>query len=52
MENVQNRATTAEEVAVAENRIPVYSYKNPHSHSFFLSLFLRAGSMYESEEEC
>ncbi len=32
-----------------EHGIPVYSYTNPHSHSFFISVFLRSGSMYESK---
>ena len=31
--------------------VKIYGYKNPSSHGFFISLFLRAGSMYESEEE-
>lgn len=30
--------------------IPIYTYKNDTLHSFHISLFLRAGSMYE--EEC
>lgn len=30
--------------------VSVYKYKNEASHGFFLSLFVRAGSMYESEE--
>ncbi len=36
---------------IAKNGIPVYSYTNPSQHSFFISLFLRAGSMYESAAE-
>ena len=35
----------------AENGIKIYGYKNPAVHSFFISLFVRAGSMYESERE-
>ncbi len=35
----------------AENGIPIYTYKNPSLHGFYLSLFLRAGSMYESCDE-
>lgn len=34
----------------SKSGIPVYSYVNPHSHSFFISIYLRAGSMYESED--
>ncbi|MBR2460220.1 MAG: insulinase family protein [Clostridia bacterium] len=34
-----------------KNGIPIYSYENKMIASFSLSLFLRAGSMYESEEE-
>lgn len=29
----------------------VYSYTNPHLHSFSLCMYVKAGSMYESEEE-
>lgn len=36
---------------IAENGIVVYDYKNPALHSFYISLFLRAGSMYEGEGE-
>ena len=32
-----------------KNGVDVYSYKNPASHGFFISLFLRSGSMYEEE---
>ena len=41
-----------------EKRIPtksgieVYEYKNTASHGFYISLFLRAGSMYEDKGEC
>ena len=38
-----------------ETRLPsgitVYRYGNPDSHSFYISLFVKAGSMYESEED-
>lgn len=34
-----------------KNGITVYGYKNPASHGFFISLFLKAGSMYESESD-
>ena len=34
-----------------KNGIKLYSYKNPDVHGFFISLFLKAGSMYESAEE-
>ena len=40
---VEERYTTA-------NGVDIYSYKNPSSHGFFISLFLRAGSMYEDEK--
>ena len=30
--------------------IEIFSYPNPNSHSFYISLFVRAGSMYESED--
>ncbi len=31
--------------------VKVYSYKNPALHGFYISLFVKAGSLYESEEE-
>lgn len=34
---------------VTKNGIEIYDYKNPASHGFFISLFVRAGSMHESE---
>ncbi len=33
----------------AESGVDIYSYKNPASHSFYLSLFVRCGSMHEPE---
>ncbi|MBQ8321385.1 MAG: insulinase family protein [Clostridia bacterium] len=34
-----------------KNGIELYSYENPSVHGFFISLFLKAGSMYEREDE-
>jgi len=34
-----------------KNGIKIYAYKNPSLHSFHLSLFVRAGAMFESREE-
>lgn len=39
-----------EEVRYTKNGVPVYTYRNPHQHGFYLSLFVRAGSMYERAE--
>lgn len=36
-----------EQQMTTESGIPVYSYRNPASHGFYISLFLRAGGMYE-----
>lgn len=41
-----------EKCITAENGIKIYGYKNPSLHGFFISLFLKGGSMYESEDEC
>jgi predicted Zn-dependent peptidase len=30
-----------------KNNVMIYDYKNPHLHGFFISLYLRAGSMHE-----
>ncbi len=35
----------------AKNGIEIYSYNNPALHGFSISLFLRAGLMYEREDE-
>lgn len=35
----------------SKNGITVYSYQNTSSHGFFLSLFVRGGSLYETERE-
>lgn len=40
-----------EEKLIAKNGIPVYSMINEHNHSFFISMFLKAGCLYEGEGE-
>ena len=40
-----------EEKKIAKNGIPVYSITNENSHSFFISMFLKAGCMYEGNDE-
>jgi predicted Zn-dependent peptidase len=40
-----------EKKRIAENGIPVYSFTNENNHSFFISMFVKAGCMYESERE-
>ena len=41
----------SESVYTAKNGVKIYAYKNPAQHGFQISLFLRAGSMYECEGE-
>lgn len=41
-----------ENAKTAKNGMKLYSYKNPAQHSFFLSLFVKAGCMYETADEC
>jgi len=36
-----------EKLHVTKNKIKVYSYNMPHLHSFYLSLYIRAGTIYE-----
>ena len=36
---------------VTENGVEIFGYENPSLHGFFISLFLRAGSMYEAERD-
>ncbi len=40
-----------EEKRVLKNKIALYSIKNPASHGFFISLFLKAGAIYEEPGE-
>ena len=40
-----------EQKVYTKGGIPVYIYDNKDSHSFFLSLFVKAGSIYESDTE-
>ena len=40
-----------EEKKILKNGIALYSIKNPASHGFFISLFLKAGAIYERAEE-
>ena len=40
-----------EERNLTRSGIEIFSYKNPASASFYISLFLRAGSMYETERD-
>ncbi len=40
-----------EEKRILKNGVELYSYKNPNLNSFYISLFVRAGSMYETETE-
>jgi len=40
-----------EKSRVLANGVPLYSYRLPHTHSFVISVFLRAGCLFESENE-
>ena len=40
-----------EKTYVAKNGRKVYAYPNPALHGFHISLFVRGGSMYETERE-
>ena len=40
-----------EQVLMTGNQVPVYSYANPHLHSFCICLYLRAGSLFETDEK-
>ena len=40
-----------EKRTVSKNGVEIYSYNNPGINSFYISLFIRAGSMYESADE-
>lgn len=40
-----------EKKLVTKNGVQIFGYNNPSLHGFFISLFARAGSMYESERD-
>ena len=40
-----------EQERVLSSGVKLYSYKNPSLNGFYISIFLRAGSMYESERD-
>ena len=40
-----------EQSCKAKNGVSVYCYKNPDLHGFFISLFLKGGSMYEEDKD-
>ncbi len=39
-----------EQKRTTKNGVDIFSYKNEHLHGFYLSLFLKGGSMYENEK--
>lgn len=39
-----------ERLLTTSNGVSVYSYENPHLHSFCICLYLRAGSLFETDE--
>ena len=40
-----------EQCRKTKNGVNIYAYKNASSHGFYISLFVKAGSMYEEENE-
>ena len=40
-----------ENCRTTKNGVKIFTYKNEASHGFFISLFVKAGSMYENAEE-
>lgn len=40
-----------EQLVITSNGVPVYHYKNPHLHSFCLCLYLKAGCLFEEQQE-
>lgn len=39
-----------EQKRITRNGVEIYSYKNPSLHGFYISLYLRAGSMFEEHQ--
>lgn len=40
-----------EKVVYTKSGVPIYSYTNATQHTFYISLYLRAGSMHESDSD-
>lgn len=40
-----------EQKVITDNQIEIYSYPGGHLHSFCIGLYVKAGSLYESEDE-
>ena len=40
-----------EKTYITKNSVPVYTYQNKGIHSFCIALYVKAGCMYETEEE-
>ncbi len=49
--NMIQSAGVGEQMLLTGNHVPVYSYANPHLHSFCICLYLRAGSLFETDEK-
>lgn len=39
-----------EEMIIADNGTPIYYYPNEYLHGFFIGLYIKAGSMYETDD--
>lgn len=46
-----NEFSAGESKTVSSQGVAVYGYKNPHLHGFCLCMYVRAGSMYESDNQ-
>ena len=40
-----------EHISLSNNNITIYSYPNEHLHSFCIALYVKAGCLYEAEDE-
>lgn len=47
----KTQSREGEQVSVTSNQVFVYRYANPHLHSFCICLYLRAGSLFETDEK-
>lgn len=45
------RSEFMEQCIWTKSKVPVYSYLNPHLHSFCLCMYIKSGSMYEEKNE-
>lgn len=50
MSKKSDSSIPGEEMIIADNGTPIYFYPNEYVHGFFIGLYIKAGSMYETDD--